>query len=156
MRRVKSSDRWASRAQTSGSCTCKESSWQRRKRPKNIPSRPHEIYGEHWVELAGLIGYEPPDESTVASSSVKHARLPEASSSPAKRHGSVTPPDECRTCHHARRTSRLRPTASIANDGWVNYGDWLGTGNTQYRRITPREFHAAREFARSLGLSKAD
>ena len=47
------------------------------------------------------------------------------------------------------------PDSVYADNGWVNYGDWLGTGNTKFRRVTPREFHAAREFARSLGLSKA-
>ena len=59
--------------------------------------------------------------------------------------------------HLPSRPEKKIPTAPdsvYAEDGWVNYGDWLGTGNTKGRVVTPRAFSAARDFARSLGLSK--
>jgi hypothetical protein len=44
------------------------------------------------------------------------------------------------------------PASTYADKGWVNFGDWLGTGRqgNRYRQFKP--FEDARRFARSLGL----
>jgi hypothetical protein len=42
------------------------------------------------------------------------------------------------------------PSAVYANDGWIGWGDWLGTGRVA--RGTYRPFKKARDFVRRLGL----
>ena len=44
------------------------------------------------------------------------------------------------------------PNTVYKNDGWVSFGDWVGTGRIadQYREFRP--FKDAREFVRSLNL----
>ena len=41
------------------------------------------------------------------------------------------------------------------NQGWVSWGDWLGTGTIGYGPEYYRPFEEAREFARSLGLNSS-
>ena len=58
-------------------------------------------------------------------------------------------------CRSGKRPPNIpaAPHLTYANDGWVGYSDWLGTG-----RIAPgqyRSFNEAREFARSLGLKRS-
>jgi hypothetical protein len=45
------------------------------------------------------------------------------------------------------------PHRTYADDGWVGWGDFLGTGNVHRRDYRP--FEKARSFARSLGLQSA-
>lgn len=42
------------------------------------------------------------------------------------------------------------------NQGWVNWGDWLGTGAVATKLRQYRTFNEAREFVRSLKLMKAE
>jgi hypothetical protein len=42
------------------------------------------------------------------------------------------------------------PEKTYKNVGYVNLGDWLGTGNTHWKKF--RDFESAREFVRSLNL----
>jgi len=44
------------------------------------------------------------------------------------------------------------PDRTYARQGWVSYGDWLGTGNIAKYFIQYRDFDGAREFVRSLKL----
>lgn len=44
-----------------------------------------------------------------------------------------------------------KPSEIYKNEGWIGYGDWVGTG-TRARRGVRRPFKEAREFARALGL----
>jgi len=44
------------------------------------------------------------------------------------------------------------PESRYADDGWRGFGDFLGTGNIAPRLMEYRDFSAAREFVRSLGL----
>lgn len=46
------------------------------------------------------------------------------------------------------------PRRVYSKTGWVNWGHWLGTGRLATRNILFRDFHAAREFARSLNLKR--
>jgi superfamily II DNA or RNA helicase len=45
------------------------------------------------------------------------------------------------------------PQLNYARQGWVNFGDWLGTGNISPRYMTYMPFANARKHARSLKLS---
>ncbi len=121
-------------------------------RPKEIPSRPHEMYGTDWVSWPDFLGYDPRRPwlpFLEARAFARNLKLPGQKAW--KKYCAGWMP------HLPPRPKDKVPTAPdsvYAGDGWVNYGDWLGTGNTQHRRVTPREFHAAREFARSLGMSQ--
>lgn len=44
------------------------------------------------------------------------------------------------------------PSATYKDEGWVNFGDWLGTGRIATRLKVFRPFNEAREFTRSLKL----
>ncbi len=44
------------------------------------------------------------------------------------------------------------PNQVYAKDGWISWGDWLGTGFVHRRLRHYRPFTEARDFARSLGL----
>jgi hypothetical protein len=44
------------------------------------------------------------------------------------------------------------PDRGYAADGWVDWGDWLGTGRTRPWRAKYRSFEEARSFVRSLNL----
>ncbi len=44
------------------------------------------------------------------------------------------------------------PNDIYINNGWISYGDWLGSGNIQTNEIIYRNFIDAREFARGLNL----
>ena len=45
-----------------------------------------------------------------------------------------------------------KPERAYKDNGWINYGDWLGTGYVNPRLRKYRPFHRAKAFARSLGL----
>ena len=47
------------------------------------------------------------------------------------------------------------PGRTYKNNGWIGYGDWLGTGVIAPRYKVYRPFEEAREFARSLGLKSS-
>ncbi len=44
------------------------------------------------------------------------------------------------------------PASSYAGKGWVNFGDWLGTGRQSNRYRKFKSFEEARKFVRGLGL----
>lgn len=44
------------------------------------------------------------------------------------------------------------PWRTYSQDGWINIGDWLGTGNVATFNRKYRSFRSARKFVRSLGL----
>lgn len=47
------------------------------------------------------------------------------------------------------------PHMSYLNKGWINYGDWLGTGNISYHHADWRSFTRARSYVRKLGLKNS-
>ena len=124
------------------------------RRPTNVPSRPHQSYGEAWVSWADFLGYVPRLYGQwlpfVEARAFAHSlKLP----------GQKAWKHYCsgRMPHLPPRPKKIptAPDSVYANEGWVNFGDWLGTGNVKFRNVAPRDFHIAREFARSLGLTKA-
>ena len=44
------------------------------------------------------------------------------------------------------------PNRSYKNDGWISWGDWLGTDTIANKDKVWRPFEEARDFARSLNL----
>ena len=48
------------------------------------------------------------------------------------------------------------PSSTYRNRGWINWGDWLGTGTIAPHLRTYRSFKMARDFARALNLKNQD
>ena len=48
------------------------------------------------------------------------------------------------------------PDTYYKNKGWIDFGDWLGTGTISVNKREWRPFEEAREFVRSLGLKTQD
>jgi len=48
------------------------------------------------------------------------------------------------------------PHMSYNDSGWIDYGDWLGTGNISYHKANWRSFNKARKHVRSLGLKNSN
>ncbi len=59
---------------------------------------------------------------------------------------------------HDRKPTDIpsQPGRSYVDQGWVGWGDWLGTGTLAVSNRTFLPFEAAREFARGLGLKSMD
>ena len=57
-------------------------------------------------------------------------------------------------CKSAKKPADVpvKPYNVYATDGWVGWGDWLGTGTVAYRFRQWQSFKKARAFARTLGL----
>ena len=58
----------------------------------------------------------------------------------------------CRSGNIPRDIPR-HPNKVYKNKGWINWGDWLGTGRISDRNRKYRQFDEAREYVRSLNLS---
>jgi superfamily II DNA or RNA helicase len=121
------------------------------RRPKNVPSRPHESYGEAWVSWADFLGYSPrlygqwlpfPEARAFARS--------------LKLHGQKAWKHYCsgRMPHLPPRPKKVptAPDSVYADEGWVSYSNWVGLANERKVRNVTRDFESARAFARSLGL----
>jgi len=48
------------------------------------------------------------------------------------------------------------PHMSYRDQGWINYGDWLGTGNISYHQANWRSFTRARKHVRTLNLKNSN
>src|SRR5947207_125041 len=48
------------------------------------------------------------------------------------------------------------PVGVYKDEGWIGWGDWLGTGTVAVFNRTYRSFEEARDFAHSLGLKNGD
>ena len=44
------------------------------------------------------------------------------------------------------------PDSNYKNNGWINWGDWLGTGSIATKNRVYLSFNEARDFTRSLNL----
>ena len=121
-------------------------------KPKDIPSRPNSTYKTEWVSWGDWLGYDP---------KINRLWMPffEAREFVRKLNLSgQTEWEEYRTGrmpHLPKKPQNIpsHPYKDYKEDGWRGYGDWVGTGNQRYRRVVPRSFNLARDFARSLNLN---
>jgi superfamily II DNA or RNA helicase len=122
--------------------------------PPDIPSRPNQSYkNQGWMGVGDWLGtgviapqfrkYRPYHEARLFAQNLKLkgqtewrafcvGKLPEKGTLP-----SDIP---------------AKPDNTYAKDGWLGYGDWLGTGNIHPHQKQFRPFQEARSFARNLGL----
>ncbi len=59
--------------------------------------------------------------------------------------------DYCKSKNKAKDIP-TSPHTKYQNDGWISYGDWLGTDVVAAQNMTFKSFNEAREFVRNLGL----
>jgi superfamily II DNA or RNA helicase len=60
-------------------------------------------------------------------------------------------------CSSGEKPSSIpsNPNAIYADDGWINFGDWLGTGNLSTRDIIYLDYEKAKRIVRSIKLKTA-
>ena len=123
-------------------------------KPLGIPSYPNESYENHewisWTDWLGhgilpphLINYRSHEE---ARSFVRALKLQREKEWAAYCKGELLdlPPKPA--------DIPASPEYKYENKGWINFGDWLGTGSVATRERKYRNFESARKFARSLKL----
>jgi Phage-integrase repeat unit len=113
-------------------------------KPPDIPSSPETIYGDHgWRGLGDWLG-----TGTIAWANWNFRPFGEARDF--ARDLKLKSQDEWKTyCKSGAKPIDIpsNPHEAYKDDGWVNLGDWLGTGNRKFR-----SFYEARGFVRTLGI----
>ncbi len=118
-------------------------------RPDDIPASPGAFYkAKGWVSWGDWLGtgriayqnksYRPFEE---ARAFVQNLGLQNQADWNAWAKSSARPDDIPST-----------PPGTYGNHGWVNWGDWLGTGRIATQNMAYRPFEEARAFVRGLGL----
>ena len=126
---------------------------QKGTRPNSIPAFPASFYSEEWVSWYDWLGKDGRPDWLPFQKARAFARNLQLSGQRAwKKYCTGRVP------HLPSLPQGKIPTAPYSvykEDGWVDWGAWLGTGNVKGRNVALRNFPLAREFARSLGLTKA-
>ena len=123
------------------------------KRPSNIPSNPDKNYADSgWVDWNDFLG------STIISNQNKSRNWRPIADARAFVHKlGLHSTTEWRTfAQSGKRPSDIPaiPESSYKLKGWLGYADWLGSSQNRSKNSKYLDFHAAREFARSLKLNK--
>ena len=125
------------------------SQWQQfsktEKKPDDIPASPDNTYKDKgWVSWADFLGV-----------SGWGAFLPFKEARSFARSLSLNNISEWeRFCKSGQKPDNIpaSPRNTYQDDGWIGFGDWLGTGNVSVKDKKFRPFGEAREYAQSLGL----
>ncbi len=123
------------------------------KRPSNIPSNPDQNYADcGWVDWKDFLG------STNISNREKSRNWRPLVDARAFVHQlGLHSSAEWRTFAQSdKRPSDIpaTPEKTYKSKGWLSYADWLGSSQNRSKNSKYLDFHAAREFARSLKLKK--
>jgi superfamily II DNA or RNA helicase len=115
------------------------------KKPKDIPQSPWTVYRNEWIDMFDWLG-----ESLARR---KGYRPFKAARAFVHRLGVKTFKEWCVYCDSGEKPNDIPKIASgpYANDGWIDWADWLGSNHIQPRGKW-RPFKKARTFARRLGL----
>src|SRR5262245_52730996 len=88
--------------------------------PRDIPTNPNQVYGDQWVSWPDWLDYEPvrwrPFEE--ARAFVRSLGLT-----------SVKKWNVYRLSERMPADIPSNPNTTYKNDGWLGWGDWLGSGN---------------------------
>jgi hypothetical protein len=113
-------------------------------KPDNIPSSPINVYKKEYADLGDWLG-----TGRLSTRTKKYLSFDEAREF--ARQLGFKKINEWRTyCKSGNKPYNIPadPWKTYKNQGWVEVGDWLGSGRTRHYR----PFKEAREFVRSLGL----
>jgi superfamily II DNA or RNA helicase len=113
-----------------------------KKRPEDIPSNPHYAYkNKGWISWPDWLGKTPWFTFQEARGYVRELKLNGQS------HWQ-------KYCLSGKRPDYIpsNPQRVYKNEGWINFGDWLGTQTIATRERKYRAFEAANKFAISLSL----
>src|SRR5262249_51798226 len=119
------------------------------KKPEDIPTSPQKTYADNgWVSWGDWLG-----TGTIASKLRQFKSFKDARAF-ARRLSLKDAKDWFDYCKSGKRPPDIpsNPHLAYARDGWLGYGDWLGTGRISRWGRQYRPFEAARAFARGLGL----
>jgi hypothetical protein len=121
------------------------------KKPDNIPSTPNEVYkGKGWVNYGDWLG-------TGRIHTKDRVYLPYNEAKAIIKEFGINSQKEW---FNFRKSNRLpdnipsTPNEVYKGKGWVNYGDWLSTGNIAPQNREYLSFEEAREYVQLLGLEK--
>ena len=119
-------------------------------RPANIPSNPNFTYKlTGWVGFPDWLGYGAPREPQLSRF------IPFVEARDYARSLKLSGWLEWRALVRRKDLPANIPTSphsAYRGEGWVDYGDWLGTGQTAYHQVEFKPFNEARAFVRTLGL----
>jgi hypothetical protein len=118
------------------------------KLPRNIPNRPSSVYSnEGWIGIADWLGIEPRTSGKIfmefedAREFIRNQNL-QSREEYLKYLNSVS----------AAKDIPKYPNQAYKNNGWISWGDWLGTGRIADNLKEYKSFEEARIFARELKL----
>lgn len=116
------------------------------KRPTNIPYGPNVTYKERWVNWGDWLGTGNVHKKSFLSFEEARAFVRSLN---LKNHL-----EWVAYCHSGKRPSNIpsSPRTQYQNNGWVSFGDWLGSGIVSDWKKKFLPFVEARAFARSLKL----
>ena len=121
------------------------------KKPTDIPLNPYKTYKNQWISWSDWLGYE--DKSTKNKDYLVFKKAKKyATSLGLKSHKEwVRYHKQNKIPHNIPKS----PDVSYKTKGWINWGDWLGTGTIARYYIKYQNFEEARTFVRSLKLGSA-
>ena len=118
-------------------------------KPKNIPAAPDTVYEKQWLRWGDWLG-----TGSIAPRDRKFRDF-ESAREFARKLG-IKSAKEWRTyCKSDNKPDDItsNPHRTYKNEGWINWGDWLGTGSIASYSKEYQNFESAREFVRNLNLS---
>jgi hypothetical protein len=133
---------------------CAKKVGNRRVLPPDIPSAPDRVYADQgWISFGDWLGNDHVHASKITYRSYKDAR------SFVRALGIRTEPEWQAYCRGEIQQASPRPFDLPSNphrtykdDGWVSWGEFLGTGFVANYNRTFRSYQAARDYVRSQGL----
>lgn len=120
-------------------------------KPEDIPASPSQVYKDGWISWGDWLG-----TNYVSNQSRDYMQFEEAR----KFTRSLKLKNRNEWIKYTRSGKKpdnipAAPRCVYAKSGWISWGDWLGTDNSN-KTLHPRSFNETREFVRSLGLSSRD
>ena len=120
-------------------------------KPDDIPADPHAVYKDEWLGLGDWLG-----TGTVATQNRQYKSYEKARSF-VRSLGLKNSKEWREYCRSGLKPDDIPavPRSAYKGRGWIDMGDWLGTGYVHTTRREYRPFEEARAFVRSLGIKSA-
>jgi hypothetical protein len=123
------------------------------RKPTNVPSSPQDVYADQgWISIGDWLGTGRVSTKLRRFRSFKEARAF------ARGLGLKSIADWRAYCGSGKKPHDIpvHPYGAYAKDGWSNWSDWLGTATVASYLREYRSFKEARDYVRSLGLTKIE